>query len=429
MAITPYRLPKHYHPDFREKNKQPVGEIELDFDNKFAKDIFFATVGTVHYLNIANNEIANDTTDIRIKTDDQGQYTQGLTDDETFITFSDSPTYDCTDARGVTFLSLCKYEGGGSFAAFLTKGEAGGAGDRANYLFANWSSTAELYWSHNPAGTFRDRRSGLFIPSTGTNFVAVAAGGGNVDFRVNNSTALNLSYLDNITPNTFPLSVHEIPENGVGNRASFLHQYATLMFNRKLTQEEIDAVRADFYQVFKPKQALEFSIPAADGLQTISPTGIASAEAFGSPQINVGGVSISPGGIASLEAFGTPVLSLVIAIQPAGIASLEAFGTPVIAPGSVVIMPASILSAEAFGTPELVSATIIAVTSIPSEEAFGALEITLGAVTIMPAGIGSLEAFGNTFVNDGSIIIVNEDGIISAIITDIIVDIITEIDN
>jgi len=175
--------------------------------------------------------------------------------------------------------------------------------------------------------------------------------------------------------------------------------------------------------------AIELLEATGASTQTLSPSGIASAEAFGSTQINVGGVSVSPGGIASLEAFGTTVLSLVVTIQPVGIASLEAFGTPVIAPGSVAIMPASILSAEAFGTPQLVSATIIAVTSIPSEEAFGTLQITLGAVTIMPAGIGSLEAFGSTFVNDGSIIIVNEDGIISAIITDIIVEIITEIDN
>ncbi len=79
--------------------------------------------------------------------------------------------------------------------------------------------------------------------------------------------------------------------------------------------------------------------------QTISPVGIASAEAFGTPSI---ALVVFPAGIASAEAFGT--VSVELAVAPAGIASEEAFGTPVITAGAV-IMPAGIASEEAFGDP------------------------------------------------------------------------------
>lgn len=85
--------------------------------------------------------------------------------------------------------------------------------------------------------------------------------------------------------------------------------------------------------------------------QTISVTGIPSAEAFGTPNIDQG-VKLQPGGIASAEAFGTPMLSPgPIGISPGGIASAEAFGTPML---SKTIEPVGIASEEAFGTPGLV---------------------------------------------------------------------------
>jgi len=80
-------------------------------------------------------------------------------------------------------------------------------------------------------------------------------------------------------------------------------------------------------------------------LQTISPGGIASAEAFGMPTMLL---YLTPSGIASLEAFGSPeVLEIII---PTGIASAEAFGAPVVA-GPIIAV--GIPSAEAFGTSQL----------------------------------------------------------------------------
>lgn len=80
---------------------------------------------------------------------------------------------------------------------------------------------------------------------------------------------------------------------------------------------------------------------AGAGLQ-VSPTGIASAEAFGAHQLNL---ILAASGITSAEALGSPQLALQILAE--GIASAEAIGDPIV--GLFVITPTGIVSAEAFG--------------------------------------------------------------------------------
>jgi len=142
------------------------------------------------------------------------------------------------------------------------------------------------------------------------------------------------------------------------------------------------------------------------GAVTISPTGIASGEAFGTPTITPGAVTIAPTGIASGEAFGTPTITPgPVTVAPTGIASGEAFGTPTITPGAVTISPTGIASAEAFGTPVVAdeSAQVVGPTGIASGEAFGTPTLTPGPVTISPAGIASAEAFGTPVVAAGPV--------------------------
>lgn len=141
------------------------------------------------------------------------------------------------------------------------------------------------------------------------------------------------------------------------------------------------------------------------GPVNLSPTGISSAEAFGTPAITAGAVDIAPTGIASAEAFGTPVITTgAVDIAPTGIASAEAFGTPALTTGSVTISPTGIASAEAFGTPIVADegAQIIVPPGIASAEAFGTPVLTTGEVVISPVGIASAEAFGTPLVTDSS---------------------------
>lgn len=116
-------------------------------------------------------------------------------------------------------------------------------------------------------------------------------------------------------------------------------------------------------------------------VQDITPTGIASAESFGTPAITVGAVTISPTGIASAESFGTPVITSVFDITPS-----------------------SITSAESFGTAAITSVVDISPTGIASEESFGTPVVALKDVTITPTGIPSAESFGTPVITGGAII-------------------------
>jgi len=146
---------------------------------------------------------------------------------------------------------------------------------------------------------------------------------------------------------------------------------------------------------FAPKLHIEYT--AGGGSQTISPTGIASLEAFGGHTVLPGPVTLLPGAIPSAEAFGSAIVSGgVVVILPTGIASLEAFGELTVTPGAVTILPDGIASGEAFGTP-LLALTLLP-SGIISAEAFGAVTVIPGAVIILPASIASGEAFGAVVV-------------------------------
>lgn len=121
--------------------------------------------------------------------------------------------------------------------------------------------------------------------------------------------------------------------------------------------------------------ALEL-LPAAAGDQTITATGIASAEAFGTAGVQL---NIDTAGIASAGAFGTP--SVQLNINTTGIGSAEAFGTPSV---ELNITANGIASLEAFGTPTV--------------------QVAGGTQTITTVGIASGEAFGNaTVIRQGSL--------------------------
>lgn len=121
---------------------------------------------------------------------------------------------------------------------------------------------------------------------------------------------------------------------------------------------------------------------------TVTPTSIGSAEAFGATSV---ALVVSPSGIASGEVFGTA--SLALNIHATGIVSGEAFGTPTVDDGTLTIFPSGIASAEAFGTARV--DLTIAVTGIASGEAFGSASAVL---TVSPTGIASVEAFGTPAV-------------------------------
>lgn len=107
------------------------------------------------------------------------------------------------------------------------------------------------------------------------------------------------------------------------------------------------------------------------------------------------GQSLTGTGIASGEAFGTAVVTIgSVTVSPSGIASSGALGSATVTPGSVSVAPTGVASGEAYGLPTVTTAGILAPTSVSSSEAFGTTTVTPGGVTVFPTPVGSSEAFG-----------------------------------
>lgn len=150
------------------------------------------------------------------------------------------------------------------------------------------------------------------------------------------------------------------------------------------------------------------------GASTISPAGIAAGEAFGTPTVSTGALTISPVAIGPGEAFGAATIQPgAVTLSPTGIPTGEAFGTALVSSGGATIAPSSIASGEVFGTPTLTTGAVtIAPSGIASGEAFGAADVT-SLVTLAPIGIGSAEAFGVLVITVGGVV-VSPTGIASA---------------
>ena len=152
---------------------------------------------------------------------------------------------------------------------------------------------------------------------------------------------------------------------------------------------------------------------------TLSPSGIASAEAFGTATATATLIA-SPGGIASAEALGAAAVSTVLTASPAAIASGEAFGTAAatatltVSPSGIATgeslgspavsyiltaSPSGIASGETFGTPAMSGTLTATADGIATEEAFGTPFTTGSPVVATAVGIGTLEVFGTPTAN------------------------------
>lgn len=155
--------------------------------------------------------------------------------------------------------------------------------------------------------------------------------------------------------------------------------------------------------------AVTIAVPPSD---QVSPSAIATAEAFGTAKLNQ---TIVSAGIATAYASGT--ISVVPIIAASGIATAEAFTDPTVNLGdNQTIVGHAIDTAEAFGTTVVagpITATGIAtayasgtavvagpitVGGIATAYASGTAVVTLGQQTIRPSGLATTEAFGSFIV-------------------------------
>lgn len=132
------------------------------------------------------------------------------------------------------------------------------------------------------------------------------------------------------------------------------------------------------YQVNDTNGSHDWTNSANQGIQAVMELAVASS----SPQ------TITPSGVASEEAIGTPTFALVRSFSPAGVASEEAVGSPTFALLYTLVV-SGVASEEAIGVPTFAMGVFVLVLSgVPSEEAIGVVTIIGGEAPA--AGPGQL---------------------------------------
>ncbi len=123
---------------------------------------------------------------------------------------------------------------------------------------------------------------------------------------------------------------------------------------------------------------VDVTFEAAGATQNVAPPSIGSAEAWGTPTVQVGVATVTPTAIPTAESWGTPTLTSLATVAPSGIGSGESWGTPVVTAGAAAVIPPSIPSGESWGNPTIfnVGQEFVAPGSIPSGEAWGTPMVT-----------------------------------------------------
>lgn len=136
------------------------------------------------------------------------------------------------------------------------------------------------------------------------------------------------------------------------------------------------------------------TVTAGAGAVTVSPTGVSSAAAIGTPVVSAGTV-VSPTGVATAGATGTPTVTPgAVTITPVGVADADAVGTPTVAAGGVVVSPTGVAGVGTTGTPVVTSQVTVQPTGLASGALIGTPALT-GHLTISPTGVGSASAVGS----------------------------------
>lgn len=175
-----------------------------------------------------------------------------------------------------------------------------------------------------------------------------------------------------------------------------------------------------FFPARSAMATVSYAPSSGGGGDTITPTGIASTETFGTPDV-IGSQILIPTGIASGEAFGTPVILGSQIVDVNGIVSTEAIGTPTLVEDKL-IEPVGVLSQEAIGTPILLEGQSILVSGVASEEDFGTPNLRYDQ-TLLVTSIASGETFGLTVVHDGDI---PEAAMFRPLFSDVMINVIRE---
>lgn len=258
------------------------------------------------------------------------------------LLFSGTPLIASSASRAVKGLTVAAWINPG----VLTRGDLvtcwtnGTANSQFDLLYGITSGKPQFFVSNGT--TYANSGVSVTTISVGKwYFIVGTYDGVNVKIYINGR--LESSSASSIVLNKSSLTSIRLGDNATGDGPFSGRIDSAFYCGRALAPSEILRLYQDPDCIMVQPRTFRWSgVDIGGSTQTITCTGIASGEAFGTALVGLGIVCT---GIASVEAFGTATVGR--AILATGIASTEAFGTLSI---GLTIVCAGIASAQAFGS-------------------------------------------------------------------------------
>lgn len=347
--------------------KPPPGSVYLDLEHPLARKLAFAALLneegglTVCAVTQRSSTVAGSwtpsptgpalsfaTADL-LSFGDFSDWNLAATDDVSCVALVSAPS----EANSRSILDKRSSAGNFEQISFQVNNDTGGSGSAGRIACFRRGSTGNFRHYHSNSTSLVDGRLHQY------GFALDATADSAKLFSDGVEVASTASVL-NAYPAVAPAEPLRIARTSAGGTMVVVYAY---YWKRKLTPDDIAWLHAEPYGLFKAIHRRR--VFAIEAFTDISPTGIPSGEAFGTPEVR--GMDIFPVGIASAEAFGTPLIQ-DNRLLPSGIASSEAFGLAKIQLREK-LFPVGIASAEAFGTPIVYKTNTPLPTTAPSSPA------------------------------------------------------------
>jgi hypothetical protein len=265
MALL--KLPKRFHPDFSQPGRKPVGNVEIDYSNPITRGLRLAPIFQGNLYDPASNSVLSSTLATLVR-DEINSHVK--IDSYTALGRVDTPAFDCTNWAGVTVISLFKFAGIASqFPAISSSVKAGDF--RGNWMLSTDGNGGIVQFRAGDATTAANT-----VETYNDQDVVFAAGtwdGATIELQcAKDNTALSSVTAAQTTAFTGVAAENYIGYySRTGGRSYTRPIYYVMVWDRALSQHEIESIRCDPYQILKPAvDPIYFTSSGAAGTYTLT---------------------------------------------------------------------------------------------------------------------------------------------------------------
>lgn len=268
------QLPKHYHPDFSQPGRKPVGPVEVDWSNPLARGVFDAwvQVGGLK-LNAIVNAVSNDFIQQGAPSSHPGYLSLAANNERAEATL---------EVPGGAFSWTIIFEKDDTSKDSLL-GTGGGGVNTFGIQLYDTSGGVSVF----RAGSYQARSTGVI--TTGTKHVLTitnngGTGAGTYNIYVDGvKAALTSDGGETVSGGSL---LHKLGERADGTEDFIGKIYAAIRHNVELSSGAVKSLHKNPYQILKPANAPVYFTPSAAG-STYTLTAEAGSVTVGGDSVNL----------------------------------------------------------------------------------------------------------------------------------------------